>query len=370
MAPVRRSNQRPRRPPRRSHRRGRGYSDSLSHPPASPGRVRIARLYAGSLSDCQPHSRRGAQPAARPPPRARGSGARDRGGILVLRRRGRYFAMSQKLLSIIVPIYFNELNIPDTVPRLLALAPRLPGYRLEIVFVDDGSKDGSLDALRDAQRRNPDVITVVKLTRNFGSMAAIQAGFTVATGDCVGMVTADLQDPPELFLEMISHWERGCKAVFAVRSDREDSALQKAFAKGYYALMRRFALPDYPRGGFDFFLVDRQVVTEVNRTHEKNTNLMSLIFWMGHKPVMIPYVRQARTKGKSRWTLSKKIKLFIDSFVAFSYAPIRFLSTLGLLVAASAFFYAAWVFYLWLAHGIPVKGYAPIVILLALTSGV
>ena len=274
------------------------------------------------------------------------------------------------VFSIVVPIYYNELNIPDTLPRLVALGSSLPGYRLELVFVDDGSKDGSLEALRNAQRAYPDLVTVVKLTRNFGSMAAIQAGLTVATGDCVGMVTADLQDPPELFLEMIRHWEKGSKAIFAVRAERHDSMSQKLWAGAYYSLMRRFALADYPSGGFDFFLVDRQVVEEVNRTREKNTNLMSLIFWMGFAPVLIPYTRQARTKGKSRWTMAKKVKLFIDSFVAFSYAPIRFLSSVGLIVAASAFAYAAWVFYWWLVHDIPVKGYAPIVILLALTAGV
>ena len=278
--------------------------------------------------------------------------------------------MKDRVLSVIVPIYYNELNIPDTLPRLVALRDGLPGYRLELVFVDDGSKDGSLAALRDGQRAYPDLITVVKLTRNFGSMAAIQAGLTVATGDCVGMVTADLQDPPELLIEMVRHWERGSKAIFAVRAARHDSVSQKLWAATYYALMRRFALPDYPSGGFDFFLVDRQVVEEVNRTREKNTNLMSLIFWMGFAPTLIPYVRQARTKGKSRWTMAKKVKLFIDSFVAFSYAPIRFLSSVGLVVAASAFAYAAWVFYWWLVHDIPVKGYAPIVILLALTAGV
>jgi dolichol-phosphate mannosyltransferase len=201
-------------------------------------------------------------------------------------------------------------------------------------------------------------------------MAAIQAGLSVAHGDCVGMITADLQDPPELFVEMLRHWERGIKAVFAVRADREESRIQTFFSKSYYALMRTFALPDYPSGGFDFFLIDRQVVQHVIQIREKNTNVMSLVFWLGFKPVAIPYVRRARQKGKSRWTLSKKVKLFIDSFVAFSYAPIRFLSAFGLFIAASAFLYAAYVVYLWFAQGIPVKGYAPIVILIALTSGI
>ena len=278
--------------------------------------------------------------------------------------------MKERVFSIVVPIYFNEPNIPDTIPQLLALGERVEDCRIELVFVDDGSKDGSLAALREFQARHPTQIKVVKLTRNFGSMAAIQAGLTVATGDCVGMIAADLQDPPEIFLDMLAHWRRGTKAIFAVRADREESFGQKLFSNTYYALMRRFALSDYPAGGFDFFLIDRQVVDEVNRIREKNTNLMSLIFWLGFQPVAIPYVRRARQKGKSRWTLAKKVKLFIDSFVAFSYGPIGLLSAFGILVAVSAFVYGGWVLYSWAIHHIPVKGYAPIVILLAFTSGI
>jgi dolichol-phosphate mannosyltransferase len=201
-------------------------------------------------------------------------------------------------------------------------------------------------------------------------MAAILAGLTVARGDCVGMIAADLQDPPELFLEMLRHWRSGSKAVLAVRADREDSASQRLFANAYYALIRRFALSGYPLGGFDFFLIDRQIVSDIIHISEKNTNLMSLIFWLGYQPVMLPYVRRLRQKGKSRWTLSKKIKLFIDSFVAFSYVPIRFLSATGLIVATSAFVYGAYVFYAWLVNDIPVRGFAPLVLVLAFTAGI
>ena len=142
-----------------------------------------------------------------------------------------------KTFSIVVPVYYNELNLPDTVPQLLALEPALGGMRLELVFVDDGSGDRSLEVLREQQRLHPERITVVKLTRNFGSMSAILAGFTAARGDCVGMIAADLQDPPELFLEMVQQWRAGTKAVLAVRSDREESWSQKAFANTYYALI-------------------------------------------------------------------------------------------------------------------------------------
>jgi dolichol-phosphate mannosyltransferase len=271
--------------------------------------------------------------------------------------------------SIVVPVYFNEINLPETIPQLLSLAADLPAYQLELILVDDGSGDGSLQVLRRFQLENPGVIKVVKLTRNFGSMAAIQAGFTVATGDCVGMISADLQDPPGLFVEMLSQWEKGCKAVFAVRQDREEHFIQKTFSNAYYSLVRRFALENYPTGGFDFFLVDRQVVADLNRIQEKNTNIMTLVYWLGYQPVMIPYIRRQRKKGKSRWTLSKKFKLFIDTFVAFSFFPIRILSLLGLFVALGSFMYGAFVLFYWFVFGIEVKGYVPIVVVLSFNSG-
>ncbi|MCO4100688.1 MAG: glycosyltransferase family 2 protein [Gemmatimonas sp.] len=262
-----------------------------------------------------------------------------------------------RTVSIVVPVYYNALNLPTTIPELLALEERMSGHQLELVFVDDGSGDDSLAVLREFQGRHPDKITVVKLTRNFGSMAAIQAAMSVASGECVGMIAADLQDPPELFLEMLRMWEQGQKAVFAVRADREESFGQKLFANSYYALIRRFAIRDYPSGGFDFFLIDRQVVNEVCRVSEKNTNLMTLIFWLGFPHVAIPYVRRARRAGKSRWTLSKKIKLVIDSFVAFSYVPVRAVSLTGLVFALIAFTYGLIIIYDRLRHGTDVRGW-------------
>jgi len=274
-----------------------------------------------------------------------------------------------KKISIVVPVYFNEPNLPDTISQLLALEGNLTGYKLELIFVDDDSKDQSLTILLDYQKRFPKQIKVVKLTRNFGTMAALQAGLTVATGDCIGVIAADLQDPPELFLEMIRHWEQGVKAIFAVRSDRDESFLQKAFSNLYYALIKRFAVPGYPAGGFDFFLVDCQVVEEVNKIKEKNTNLMTLVFWLGYQAVFIPYVRRKRVKGKSRWTFGKKIKLFVDTFVSFSYFPIRLFSFLGIIYAVISFSYGAFIFFSWLSFGIEVQGWVPMMLVLTFTAG-
>lgn len=279
-------------------------------------------------------------------------------------------AKFMKTFSIVIPVYYNELNLPETIPQLLDLASEMDEYQLELVLVNDGSGDRSLEVLLEFQSRYPQTIKVVNLTRNFGSMAAIQAGLTVATGDCVGMIAADLQDPPELFYEMLRYWEKGSKAVFAVRQDREEAFVQKVFSHGYYSLIRRFAIKDYPSGGFDFFLIDRQVVQEINRIQEKNTNLMTLIFWLGFQPIQIPYIRRQRKKGKSRWTLSKKIKLFVDTFVAFSYYPIRALSLIGLLVAIGSFLYGLFILFYWLFFGIVVQGYVPIMLVITFTAGI
>lgn len=274
-----------------------------------------------------------------------------------------------KKFSIIVPVYYNELNLPDTIPQLLNLSNELSEYQLELCFVDDGSGDNSLQVLLDFQKNHPNVIKVIKLTRNFGSMAAIQAGFSIATGDCVGVITADLQDPPDLFIDMVHHWEQGNKVILAVRQDREETPLQKALSNTYYSLIRKFAIKNYPKGGFDFLLADRQVVDEVNRIHEKNTNFMTLIYWLGFKPILIPYVRRSRTIGKSRWTLEKKIKLFVDTFVAFSYFPIRLLSVIGFIFAIGSFFYGAFIFIYWSIFGIDVAGWVPMMIILTFTAG-
>lgn len=271
--------------------------------------------------------------------------------------------------SIVVPIYYNELNIPHTIPRLQKLQEIIPNCDFEFVFVDDGSKDNSLSLLIEAKKLD-DRIKVIKLSRNFGSMAAIQAGLRLATGECVGIIAADLQDPPEMFKQMIEYWRDGKKVVLGTREDREESLSQKFFSNTYYRLLERFALRGYPKGGFDFLLIDRQVVNEVLEIQEKNTNVMSLIYWLGHDQVQIPYVRQERKLGKSRWTLSKKIKLFVDSFVSFSYMPIRFMSLIGVITAILSFLYGVFVVVCTVFGLIELQGWTTIIALITFLLGI
>jgi len=275
-----------------------------------------------------------------------------------------------KKFSIVIPVYFNEQNLPDTIPKLLELKEKLPNYELELIFVDDGSKDKSLEILLEKKKEYPNIIKVVKLTRNFGGPNASHAGFSVATGDCVGKISADLQDPPELFIDMIKYWEKGAKATFAVRKDRKDPLFSRVLSNFYYVLIRKFAIQDYPKGGFDFLLIDKEIVKKIVDIKEKNTNINTLIFWLGYDYVTIPYTRIVREKGKSKWTFSKKIKLFIDTFVAFSYFPIRLSSVLGVFFAVTSFVYGLFIFSGWLGGRIQIEGWTTIIILLAFTAGI
>lgn len=275
---------------------------------------------------------------------------------------------TKKRFSIVVPIYYNELNLPYTIPRLQKLQEVLSEFELEFVFVDDGSQDNSLEFLLRAQQQDKR-IKIVKLSRNFGSMAAVQAGLKQASGDCIGIISADLQDPPELFVTMIEKWGDGNKVVMATRADRDESFSQKIFSNFYYYLMDRFALKGYPKGGFDFVLIDRQILEEINKINEKNTNIMSLIFWLGHSQATIAYVRQKRLQGKSKWTLSKKVKLFVDSFVSFSYSPIRFMSIIGMVTAFLSFIYGLLVITNAIFGYIPLQGWTTIIALITFLLG-
>jgi len=273
-----------------------------------------------------------------------------------------------KKISIIIPV-FNESNWNELISRLLSLKEKIPEHQFEFIFVDDGSKDKSLQDLLKFREKHKEII-IVKLSRNFGSMAARQAGFEVSKGDCVGTISSDLQDPPELFVDMIRHWQKGVKGVLAVRKERKDSIPSKIASKMYYYGIRKYAIPNFPKGGFDFFLIDRQIVDELNKNQEKNSNLMNLLFWLGFDYVTIPYVRQKREKGKSGWTLSKKIKHVIDSFIGFSYVPIKLLPSIGIIFAVASFVYGGSVFYNWLVGDVQIEGWTTTIIMVAFIGGI
>jgi dolichol-phosphate mannosyltransferase len=272
-------------------------------------------------------------------------------------------------LSIIIPCYYNEHNIPVTTKELIENEKVFPcDVEFEYIMVDDGSKDNTIEKLKEFKNQYPNKVKIVKLSGNFGSYNAIQAGMKYAEGDVNVVIAVDLQDPPELMLKMYNYWLDGIKLVVANRNEREDSFVARLFAKSYQKLIQKFALPNLPNGGFDYCLFDRQLKDQVIDLNENNTNSLYLLMWLKYDFVSIPYTRRKRSIGKSRWTLKKKIKLFVDSFVSFSYAPLRLITISGLLLGLISFIYAIYVVIARLSGVIDVQGWTTMMVVFLVIS--
>lgn len=277
-----------------------------------------------------------------------------------------------KKISIVVPVYYNEENLLSLYADLKEkVINNLPKYDLdyELIFVDDGSKDNSYNILKDLAKLDNKIV-LLKLSRNFGEHSALLAGLTKCTGDFAVRKAADLQEPSDLIIKMIEKYNEGNNVVIATRADREEPFLQKALSGLYASIMQKLALHNMPKGGFDSFLIDRQVIDVLVEMQEKNTSLMSQILWSGFKTGSVSYTRLKRTAGKSRWTLSKKIKLAIDSILSFSYFPIRFISGIGILSSIAALIASIVIICLKLTGTIDVEGYTSIIILILFCFGV
>ena len=243
-------------------------------------------------------------------------------------------------ISIVTPCYYNGMNIPETYEVIKRdVFDVCKDIDFEWVLVDDGSKDDTLEQALKIQQKDSRT-KVVKLSRNFGEFRAIVAGMSKATGDAVVVISADLQDPPELIPEMIESWKKGNLVNLAVRKGREESKLKNFFADTYYKLVRKWVEPNYPKRGFDFFLIDKRVADELVEMQEKNSSIYLQLIWLGYTPTEIEYTRREREKGKSMWTYSKRINLFIDTFVVFSHKPIRFISWSGFFLSLSGLIFA------------------------------
>ncbi|MEI8201161.1 MAG: glycosyltransferase family 2 protein [Eubacteriales bacterium] len=272
-------------------------------------------------------------------------------------------------ISIIVPVYFNQDNLLPLYADLKAKVLDVLTCDYELIFIDDGSGDRSYEvmgqlALIDSR------IRILKLSRNFGEHAAILAGLSICTGTCAIRKAADLQDPSELILEMYIRYKAGNKVVLAVREGRDEPILHTLTSNLYTLMMRKLALPNMPKGGFDCFLIDRQVIDLLNEMKEKNTSLMGQILWSGFQTDRVYYQRQKRLIGKSRWTLLKKIKLFVDSILGFSYFPIRFISGIGLCSFLGSMIWMIYIFITKLLNQITVEGFTTLMMLMLMTFGV
>jgi glycosyltransferase involved in cell wall biosynthesis len=275
-----------------------------------------------------------------------------------------------KRLSVVIPVYYNAGTLETLYERLSAMHERIADRaQLEIVLVDDGSGDRSRDILERLAARDPARVRSVFLSRNFGSFNAILAGLGHATGDCFAIISADLQDPPEMIPAMYERWEAGDRTVMAVREKREDPLSARLFSKLSYAILRRLALRDFPKGGFDFVLIDRQVRDIIVGMGERNTFLMGLIVWVGFTQSQIHYTRRSREAGESRWTFWNKFKYLIDSILAFSYAPMRLMSAIGFVLAFLGLCYALFLIVQRLTFHVAVPGWTALMVVVLVLFG-
>lgn len=272
-------------------------------------------------------------------------------------------------ISLVIPVYYNEDNL---IPLYTDISEKLlchDEFDWEIVMVNDGSKDESYSVMKNLAVRDSR-IKIYSLSRNFGSHAAILCGLSKCTGDCAVVKAADLQEPTEMVLEMVDSWRNGKNVVLAVRKDRQEGRGQTFFANLYYWLIRKAALQDMPRGGFDVYLLDKKVINVLMQFDEKNSALTGQILWSGFRTEKVYYTRLQREVGKSRWTLRKKIRLVTDTLFSFSTLPITIVSVIGTLSCFGAAVWAVVVFVFKLLGVINVSGWTTLFIFNLLSFGI
>jgi polyisoprenyl-phosphate glycosyltransferase len=273
-----------------------------------------------------------------------------------------------ELLTLVIPVYKNEQSLPDLLAAIELLSGQLNGA-METVFVVDGSPDRCFEILRRELPNRSFKSRLVLLARNFGSFAAIRTGLQHGEGERFAVMAADLQEPPELVLEMDRVLRAGeVDVVVGVREARNDPLLSGISARTFWALYRRYVVPEMPPGGVDVFGCNRVFRDTLLQLRESHSSLVSQIFWLGFRRTTVPYVRRARAHGTSAWTFHKKVNYLMDSVFAFTDLPIRMLIRTGALGATAAALFGLVVIAGRLAGSITVPGYAMTAILIVFFS--
>jgi len=271
--------------------------------------------------------------------------------------------------SIVIPIYNEEESFPDLFKRLREVMDRMDGTA-EAVLVDDGSRDASYQLMVQANLEDPR-FKAIQLSRNFGHQIAITAGMDAAAGQAVIIMDADLQDPPEVILQLAARWQEGYEIVYAVRERREGETLfKRTTATLFYSMQRRLAEVEQPVDVGDFRLVDRKALNAFLQMRERNRYVRGMFSWVGFRQVAVPYTRASRKAGTTKYPIRKMMRLATDGFVGFSTAPLRLALTIGLAMALGAVAYGLVAIALKLA-GLPyVPGYASLIVTITFLSGV
>lgn len=251
--------------------------------------------------------------------------------------------MSAPVLSVVVPVYNEEDVLPETLRRLRA-AMRSIGLPYEVILVNDGSRDGTLRIIREACAADPDV-KLLSLSRNFGHQTAITAGMDHACGQAIVVIDADLQDPPEVIAEMVARWQEGFEVVYGRRTERQgETGFKRLTAKLYYRLLRRLTPVDIPVDIGDFRLIDAKVRDALLRVPEHNRYVRGLVSWLGFRQTYVPYVREKRWAGTTKYPLGKMIRLAVDGIASFSYKPLQAGLSIGIALSVFALLFALFIF--------------------------
>lgn len=270
-------------------------------------------------------------------------------------------------LSIIVTVYKSEKNIAPFYDDFCQnIKPYIDDY--EIIMVNDASPDNAWIEMMKLANIDPNV-RLINLSRNYGDASGVYTALKYATGDCATVKSPDLQEPPELTIEMYNKWKAGAKIVVGTRESRDDPVISKFFASLYYKLMRKLVIGNMPEGGFDIHLIDRQVIDYVVSMNDKNSLIRLQLLWLDFGFEEVKYVRRERTIGKSSWTFAKKARLVADSFFGFSYIPIRIMSFTGAIFAILAMIYSIRMIVAKIMNEIPIPGYTGIFVLVLFSAG-
>jgi dolichol-phosphate mannosyltransferase len=276
---------------------------------------------------------------------------------------------SAPTVSVVLPVYNERQNLEALVLRLVPVLEKAVSGSFEILFIDDGSRDGSGDMLDRFYDRDPRLKTI-HFSRNFGHQAALQAGLAEATGKAVILMDSDLQDPPELLEQFVEKWKQNFDVVYAVRKKRKEGVFKRACYSAFYRTMRAIAEIDVPLDAGDFCLMDRCVVEVLISLPERNRFLRGLRSWVGFRQAPIEYERDPRYAGEPKYTLRKLIRLAFSGYVGFSAVPLRTAAWLGVLSATGGFLLIVWAVTAKL-RGVPIpQGWASTVALILFSGGV
>ena len=272
-------------------------------------------------------------------------------------------------LSVVVPLYNEELNIDYLFERLRSVLSRL-NMTYEIVCINDGSRDKTIDCLIEYHHQDSR-IKVINLSRNYGKEIALSAGLEYARGEAVVPIDADLQDPPELIEELVAKWREGYDVVYATRRSREGESWLKRFtANAFYRIIDSISRVPIPRDTGDFRLLDRRVVEAIKQLPERNRFMKGLFAWVGFKQTSVLFDRPSRYKGETKWNYWRLWNFALDGITSFSLLPLKVWGYIGLLVAIPSFFYASFLVLRTLLFGVDLPGYASIMVAVLFLGGV